>query len=165
MLKDLKVGPYSGFEQVTMIEAMRQHWASVLSVVVVIVMALFWSWSLKNEVKQRKRSEKKLLKSEERFRKYFELGLIGMAITSLEKGWLEFNDTLHNMFGVCSWASWLGRYFLSGGGFLLQFPSNGCQSSGGDHQRAIITIWDVGETLRLEAVDHTVNGSSPDVLR
>lgn len=40
-----------------------------------------------------------LQKSEKRFKSYYELGLVGMATTSLEKGWLEFNDTLHNMFG------------------------------------------------------------------
>jgi PAS domain S-box-containing protein len=37
--------------------------------------------------------------SERKFRSYFELGLMGMAITSLEKGWVEFNDTLCEMFG------------------------------------------------------------------
>jgi PAS domain S-box-containing protein len=33
------------------------------------------------------------------FRKYFELGLVGMAIMSREKDWIEFNDTLNDMFG------------------------------------------------------------------
>ncbi len=37
--------------------------------------------------------------SELRFRKYYELGLIGMATSSLEKGLVDFNDTLCNMFG------------------------------------------------------------------
>ena len=41
----------------------------------------------------------KTLRFLSRFRKYFELGLIGMAITSMEKGWVEFNYTLHNTFG------------------------------------------------------------------
>lgn len=51
------------------------------------------------DITERKRAEANLKKSEERFRKYFELGLIGMAKTSLEKGWLECNDTLCNIFG------------------------------------------------------------------
>jgi PAS domain S-box-containing protein len=37
--------------------------------------------------------------SEERFRRYFELGLIGMAITSPEKGYLEVNDELCRILG------------------------------------------------------------------
>ena len=34
------------------------------------------------------------IQKEDLFRSYFELGLVGMAITSPEKGWLEVNDTL-----------------------------------------------------------------------
>ncbi|MCP4695620.1 MAG: PAS domain S-box protein [Gammaproteobacteria bacterium] len=40
-----------------------------------------------------------LQKSEERLRKYFELGLIGMAMFSMDKRWLEFNDQLCKIFG------------------------------------------------------------------
>jgi len=48
---------------------------------------------------ERKQAGEALMQSERRFRKYFELGLVGMAITSLEKRWVEFNDTLCKMFG------------------------------------------------------------------
>ncbi len=37
--------------------------------------------------------------SEQRFRSYFELGLIGMAITSPEKRWIELNGAICDMFG------------------------------------------------------------------
>lgn len=37
--------------------------------------------------------------TEEQFHKYFDLGLIGMAITSPEKGWLKVNDKLCEIFG------------------------------------------------------------------
>ncbi len=40
-----------------------------------------------------------LRKSEERYRGYYELGLIGMAITSPEKGWVQYNDQLCAMLG------------------------------------------------------------------
>ena len=40
-----------------------------------------------------------LSNSEKRFRKYFELGLVGIAITSPEKGWIEVNDKLCEIFG------------------------------------------------------------------
>ena len=55
--------------------------------------------ALGEEIIERKRVEEALRESEYRFRRYFDLGLVGMAITSLEKDWVEFNDTLCNMFG------------------------------------------------------------------
>lgn len=36
---------------------------------------------------------------EERFHNYFNLGLIGMAVTSLDKNWVEVNDKLCEIFG------------------------------------------------------------------
>ncbi|MGE0521395.1 MAG: PAS domain S-box protein [Candidatus Binatia bacterium] len=51
------------------------------------------------EMIERKRAEEALRSSEERFRRYFELGLIGMAITSPEKGCLEVNDELCRILG------------------------------------------------------------------
>src|SRR5262245_51134002 len=47
----------------------------------------------------RARAEKELRESEERFRSYFELGLIGMAITSGTKGMLEVNDEICKILG------------------------------------------------------------------
>jgi PAS domain S-box-containing protein len=47
----------------------------------------------------RKRTESALRASEERFRRYFELGLIGMAITSPDKGCVEVNDELCRILG------------------------------------------------------------------
>ncbi len=46
-----------------------------------------------------KHAEEALRKSEERFRRYFELGLIGMAITSPEKGILEVNNEICRILG------------------------------------------------------------------
>jgi PAS domain S-box-containing protein len=51
------------------------------------------------EVIERKRAEDALRASEERFRRYFDLGLIGMAITSPSKGILEVNDELCRILG------------------------------------------------------------------
>lgn len=50
--------------------------------------------ALTQEITERKRVEEVLRASEESFRRYFALGLIGMAITSPTKGWLEINDQL-----------------------------------------------------------------------
>ena len=50
-------------------------------------------------VLQRRRAERALHKSDERCRRYFELGLIGMAITSPTKGCLEVNDELCRILG------------------------------------------------------------------
>lgn len=62
--------------------------------------------------RDRKRTEDALRRSEERFRRYFELGLIGMAITSSEQSILEVNDKLCQILGYsrnellgANWAS------------------------------------------------------------
>jgi PAS domain S-box-containing protein len=50
-------------------------------------------------ITERKRTEEALRASEERFRRYFDLGLIGMAITSPSKGCIEVNDELCRLLG------------------------------------------------------------------
>lgn len=78
-------------------------WKVVAGVVglalVVIVIFSVWNRKLQAEIKQRKKVEETLQASEERFRRYFELGLIGMAVTSLEKGWVHVNDRLCEILG------------------------------------------------------------------
>jgi PAS domain S-box-containing protein len=54
---------------------------------------------LKWEVAQRQRTEEALQQSERQFRNYFEQGLIGMAVTSLDKRWLLVNDRLCEILG------------------------------------------------------------------
>ncbi len=54
---------------------------------------------LKHEVEERRRAEESLRQSERRFRNYFEHGLVGMAATSVTKGWLEVNDRLCEIVG------------------------------------------------------------------
>ncbi len=51
------------------------------------------------EVAERNRAEEALRKSEFRFRNYFEHGLIGMAVISMDMRWLEVNDRLCEMLG------------------------------------------------------------------
>ena len=46
-----------------------------------------------------RRSEESLKQSERRFRNYFEQGLIGMAVTSLDGHWLEVNERLCQILG------------------------------------------------------------------
>ena len=54
---------------------------------------------LKQELQKRKQTEKALRKSEERLRSYFEVSLIGIAIISPDKNWLEVNDKLCDILG------------------------------------------------------------------
>jgi PAS domain S-box-containing protein len=54
---------------------------------------------LQKQITEREQTEEAFRKGEERFREYFELGLIGMAITSLEKGWIHVNDKLCEILG------------------------------------------------------------------
>ena len=51
------------------------------------------------DITERRQAEAKLRETEERFRRYFELGLIGMAITSVDKGFLEINDETCKILG------------------------------------------------------------------
>lgn len=51
------------------------------------------------DMSERKRAERALRQSEERFRSYFELSLVGVAITSVGKRWLEVNDKLCDILG------------------------------------------------------------------
>lgn len=54
---------------------------------------------LEAEIASRSLAEESLRASEKRFRSYFELPLVGIAITSPEKGWLEVNDKLCDFLG------------------------------------------------------------------
>jgi len=51
------------------------------------------------DITERKNFEQALQKSEERMRLFFERQLVGMAITSPQKGWLQVNDKLCQMLG------------------------------------------------------------------
>ncbi len=54
--------------------------------------------SLEDRVKRRteklQRQQNELRESEEKFRAYFDRSMVGMAVTSLEKGWINVNDAL-----------------------------------------------------------------------
>lgn len=55
--------------------------------------------SVGNDITERKRAEEALFESDEKLRSYFVLPLIGMALTSPEKGWIQANDKLCSILG------------------------------------------------------------------
>ncbi len=52
-----------------------------------------------HDTTERKEADNLLFEQKEQLQKYFDAGLIGMSLTSLDKGWLQFNDTICDMFG------------------------------------------------------------------
>jgi PAS domain S-box-containing protein len=54
---------------------------------------------LQKEIAERQQAERWLLESEHRFRGYFEQGLVGMAMLSAEKDWIEANHRVCQMLG------------------------------------------------------------------
>ena len=51
------------------------------------------------DITSRKKAEEELRESEQRFRSYFEMSLVGMAITSVEKGWIDANNKICEILG------------------------------------------------------------------
>ncbi len=64
------------------------------------------------DITERKQAELALVKSEERFRRYFDLGLVGISIASPAKGYLEVNDELCKILG-CPREELLQKTWLS----------------------------------------------------
>jgi diguanylate cyclase (GGDEF)-like protein/PAS domain S-box-containing protein len=64
-------------------------------------MAIDISFALDNFAREseRRQAQEALIRSESHIRAYFERSMVGMAATSLKKGWLEVNDTLCAMLG------------------------------------------------------------------
>ncbi|HIH04489.1 MAG TPA: PAS domain S-box protein, partial [Methanoregulaceae archaeon] len=56
-------------------------------------------FELAADITNRKQMEEHLRESEERFRSFFEIGLIGMAVVSPVKRWIDFNDRLCEILG------------------------------------------------------------------
>ncbi len=54
---------------------------------------------LEDEIEERRKAEEWLLESESRFRGYFEQGLVGMAMLSAKKDWIEVNERLCRTLG------------------------------------------------------------------
>ena len=61
--------------------------------------AIYAIGGIATDITARKRTEDALRTSEARFRKYFESGLVGMAITSLNKQFVEVNDRMCQILG------------------------------------------------------------------
>ncbi|WP_432798351.1 PAS domain S-box protein [Poriferisphaera sp. WC338] len=57
------------------------------------------TYALYRELEQHKRTEAALRESEEHFRRYFELGIVGMALTDEQGRFCEVNDRLCEMLG------------------------------------------------------------------
>jgi len=85
------------------------YWA-LSGVVAALFIAVIWNFMLKRQVRaktedlvaeigERKLAENELRESKAKFQVFYELGLVGLTITSPEKGWVNINDCLCKMLG------------------------------------------------------------------
>ncbi|MFZ2301603.1 MAG: PAS domain S-box protein [Gallionella sp.] len=64
------------------------------------ILLLLWVFrTSQREIAERKQMEEEIARREALFRNYFDLGQVGMAITSIERGWLRVNNRLCEMLG------------------------------------------------------------------
>lgn len=78
----------TGRREADALSLLRREWASSMALLVIV-----------QDISRQKAMEDALRESEERFRSYYDLGLIGMAISALDKSWVQFNDRLCEIVG------------------------------------------------------------------
>jgi PAS domain S-box-containing protein len=71
-----------------------QLWTGILLLLLVLVVGL-----LVRNMRDRRHAEELLREKERRFRRYFDVDLVGMAMTSAEMAWLDVNDRMCDMLG------------------------------------------------------------------
>ena len=87
----------------------EMYWG-LLGGIAALLLAITWNIMLKRQVRvktehleaeitERKQIEENLNESKLRFQAFYDLGLVGLTITSPEKGWVNINDRLCNMLG------------------------------------------------------------------
>jgi PAS domain S-box-containing protein len=76
-----------------------EHQVSLGLYAFVGVVIIWLNQALQNQIRKQSRIEGMLRDSERRFHNYFDQGLAGMAVTSLDKRWLEVNDRLCKILG------------------------------------------------------------------
>ena len=83
-------------------EAVQQekYIAVIGSLLLVLIAGALWIIFMRREIKHRRNAEDLAVKSEQRFRAFFDNAMVGMAVTSPEKGWVMANPALCELFGL-----------------------------------------------------------------
>ncbi|MCK5634800.1 MAG: PAS domain-containing protein, partial [Anaerolineales bacterium] len=99
LLKELRVDSYKDFRQVTIAEAVQQHWVWVLNLTIVLIVTLLTSVIAVRHIRIRRKLDAALLQSEQRLASAQRIAHLGNWDWNVKTGELFWSDEIYRIFG------------------------------------------------------------------